>query len=150
MFLSVILIGIQVYNIELKFGRGGQMVCSVGICVQLMVKEGKYVFLWFLFGEFWQVLQMCCVIIGEMGNSQYVHIIWGKVGCSCWKGCCLMVCGVVMNLVDYLYGGGEGWISGGWYFVILWGVLIKGKKMWKNKKISCFIIKWCKQGNGMV
>lgn len=68
-----------------------------------------------------KVLVDCFVIIGEVGNFEYMFCVFGKVGVNCWRGVCLIVCGIVMNLVDYLYGGGEG-CNFGKYLVIFWGV----------------------------
>lgn len=59
-----IFVGIVVYNIELKFGKGGQFVCLVGIFVQVFGKEGKYVFVCFNFGEVCMIFFVCCVFIG--------------------------------------------------------------------------------------
>lgn len=84
-----------------------------------------------------------CVIIGEVGNVEYMLCELGKVGVVCWCGVCLIVCGVVMNLVDYLYGGGEGCIFGGCYLVFFWGVLIKGYKICSNKCIDKYIVCCC-------
>ena len=139
--LSAIPIGTQVHNIELKPGRGGQMVRSAGTRAQLMAKEGKYVLLRLPSGELRQVLQTCRATIGEMGNSQHAHITWGKAGRSRWKGRRPTVRGVAMNPVDHPHGGGEGRTSGGRHPVTPWGVPTKGKKTRKNKKSSRFIIK---------
>jgi large subunit ribosomal protein L2 len=139
--LSAIPIGTQVHNIELKPGRGGQLVRSAGTRAQLMAKEGKYVLLRLPSGELRQVLQTCRATIGEMGNSQHAHVTWGKAGRSRWKGRRPTVRGVAMNPVDHPHGGGEGRTSGGRHPVTPWGVPTKGKKTRKNKKSSRFIIK---------
>lgn len=55
-----------------------------------------------------RILVCCCVIIGIVGNGEYLLVFLGKVGRSRYLGVCLIVCGFVMNLIDYLYGGGEG------------------------------------------
>lgn len=84
------------------------------------------------------------VIIGVVLNLDNLNQNFGKVGCMCYKGICLVVCGVVMNLIDYLYGGGEGCILGGCYLVILWGKLIKGVCICNNKKVLLkFILCLC-------
>lgn len=121
------------------------MGCSVGVLVQLVVCEGKYVIVCFFLGEMCMVDICCCVIIGEVGNVEQININWGKVGCNCWKGICLIVCGVVMNLIDYLYGGGEGCIFGGCYLVSFWGKF-EGCICNKKKVSSCFIVCCCKFG----
>lgn len=137
LLLCNILVGIIVYGIELKLGKGVQIVCVVGVVVQFVVCEGIYVILCLCLGEMCKVLVECCVIIGEVGNDEYNLEKLGKVGVKCWCGVCLIVCGVVMNLVDYLYGGGEVKVGqGNLYLVILWGVLIKGYKMCYNKCIQ--------------
>lgn len=144
MFLCNILVGSIVYGIELKLGKGVQIVCFVGVFVQLVVCEGVYVILCLCFGEMCKVLVECCVILGEVLNFEYSLCLLGKVGVMCWCGVCLIVCGVVMNLVDYLYGGGEGCIFVGCYLVLLWGFQIKGKKICLNKCIDNMIVCCCK------
>lgn len=137
-----ILVGFIVYNVEMKLGKGGQLVCFVGIYVQIVVCDGVYVILCLCFGEMCKVEADCCVILGEVGNVEYMLCVLGKVGAVCWCGVCLIVCGIVMNLVDYLYGGGEG-CNFGKHLVILWGVQIKGKKICSNKCIDKFIVCCC-------
>lgn len=144
MLLCQIFFGMLMYNFELKVGKGGQLVCSVGMSCQLMVKEGDYVQVCLLFGEVCCVYFDCYVMVGIVGNGEYLNIFLGKVGCICWKGCCLYNCGVIMNLVDYLMGGGEGCLSGGCYFMMFWGKKIKGLKIWCNKCIDSMIVCCCK------
>jgi large subunit ribosomal protein L2 len=139
--LTVIPVGTQVHNIELKPGRGGQLVRSAGTRAQLMAKEGKYVLLRLPSGELRQVLNTCRATIGEIGNSKHGHVNWGKAGRNRWKGRRPTVRGVAMNPVDHPHGGGEGRTSGGRHPVTPWGVPTKGKKTRKNKKTSRFIIK---------
>lgn len=141
--LLCILVGMIVYNIELKFGKGVQIVWFVGVFVQIVGCDQGYMMLCFMFGEQCWVFGICMVSIGVVFNLDYVNINFGKVGCFCWFGIKLYICGVVMNLIDYLYGGGEGWIFGGCYLVIFWGKLIKGKCMWKNKQIDKYIVCSC-------
>lgn len=143
--LKNIFIGIVIYVIEFCFGGGVKMVCLVGVFVCFVVKDGFYVQLCLFLGEICNVDVCCCVIIGEVGNVEQLNINWGKVGCMCWKGVCLIVCGVVMNLVDYLYGGGEGKMFGGCYFVFLWGQ-VEGCICYVNKESDKYIVCCCNVG----
>ncbi len=139
--LAAIPVGTQVHNIEMKPGKGGQLVRSAGTRAQLMAKEGKYALLRLPSGELRQVLQTCRATIGTIGNSNHGNVTWGKAGRSRWKGRRPSVRGVAMNPVDHPHGGGEGRTSGGRHPVTPWGVPTKGKKTRKNKKSSRFIIK---------
>lgn len=148
MFFLGMLIGMIVYNVELKFGKGGQIVCLVGIYVQFVGCDGGYVQICLFLGELCMVCQECMVIIGVVLNLDYLNQNLGKVGCNCYKGICLSVCGVVMNLIDYLYGGGEGCIFGGCYLVMFWGKGIKGNKICNNKLIDKYILWLCNVKKG--
>lgn len=145
-YFKDIFLGLIIYVIEFCLSYGVVMVRFVGIYCILMGCEGKYVVVKFFFGEVCCVLFFCKVIIGIIFNFDYNFMIDGKVGWSCWKGCCLCICGVVMNFVDYFMGGGEGCVLGG-YLCFCNGQLVKGKKMWKFKKyFNKFIITKCKLG----
>lgn len=119
------------------------MVCLVGMLVMLLVCEGVYVQVCLCLGEICCVYIECCVMIGEVGNEEYSLCQIGKVGVNCWCGICLMVCGVVMNLVDYLYGGGEGKMVVGCDLVSLWGMLVKGYCICSNKCMMMMIVQCC-------
>ena len=139
--LSAIPLGTHVHNIELKPGKGGQMVRSAGTWAQLMAKEGKYALLRLPSGELRQVLQTCRATVGQVGNQQHSNMNIGKAGRSRWLGRKGHVRGVAMNPVDHPHGGGEGRTSGGRHPVSPWGFPTKGKKTRRNKKTDRFIVK---------
>jgi len=101
-------LGTIVHNIEMKLGKGGQMVRGAGGGAQIMAKEGKYVQLRLPSGEMRNVLAACKASIGQVGNTDHENISVGKAGRSRWKGIRPTVRGVVMNPRDHAHGGGEG------------------------------------------
>ena len=101
-------VGTTVHNVELKPGKGGQMVRSAGSSAQLMAKEGKYAQLRLPSGEFRLVLQDCRATIGQVGNIEHENLTVGKAGKSRHKGRRPHVRGSAMNPVDHPHGGGEG------------------------------------------
>ena len=139
--LSAIPDGTQVHNIEMKPGKGGQMVRSAGTSARLMAKEGKYALLRLPSGELRQVLMTCRATVGEVGNAIHENIKIGKAGRSRWLGRRPKVRGVAMNPVDHPHGGGEGRTSGGRHPVTPWGRPTKGAKTRSNKRTDRFIIK---------
>ena len=106
--LSNIPLGTQLHNIELRPGKGGQMVRSAGTSAQLMAKEGKYVQLRLPSSEMRNVLAACRATIGQVGNVEHENISVGKAGRTRWKGFRSTVRGVAMNPRDHAHGGGEG------------------------------------------
>ena len=106
--LSAIPVGTQVHNIELKPGKGGQMVRSAGTSAQLMAKEGKYVTLRLPSGEMRMVPLECRDTIGVIGNIDHNLINYGKAGRKRHMGIRPTVRGSVMNPNDHPHGGGEG------------------------------------------
>jgi large subunit ribosomal protein L2 len=139
--LSLIPDGTQVHNIEMKPGKGGQLVRSAGTSARLMAKEGKYALLRLPSGELRQVLMTCRATVGEVGNAIHEKIKIGKAGRSRWLGRRPKVRGVAMNPVDHPHGGGEGRTSGGRHPVTPWGRPTKGAKTRNNKRTDRFIIK---------
>jgi len=140
--LTNIPLGTIVHNVELKPGRGGQIVRSAGTSAQLMAKEGKYVHLKLPSGEVRKVLDACKASIGQIGMVDHENISLGKAGRSRWLGINPRVRGVAMNPVDHPLGGGEGKSSGGRHPCTPWGVHSKGKKTRdKKKKSSRLIVK---------
>ena len=139
--LSNIPLGTQLHNIELRPGKGGQMVRSAGTSAQLMAKEGKYALLRLPSGELRKVLSTCRATIGQVGNEMHGNVNIGKAGRVRWKGFKGHVRGVAMNPVDHPHGGGEGRTSGGRHPVSPWGFPTKGKKTRKNKKSNQYIVK---------
>ena len=125
-------LGINVHNVELRPGRGGQMARSAGNSCQLLAKEEKYVVLRLPSGEMRRVLKQCRATIGVVGNEDHSNINIGKAGRSRWLGRRPKVRGVVMNPVDHPHGGGEGRTSGGRHPVSPWGTPAKGFKTRKK------------------
>jgi len=106
--LANIPLGTIVHNVELKPGKGGQIVRSAGSGTQLMAKEGKYAQLRLPSGEMRNVFAVCKASIGQIGNLDHENVTIGKAGRSRWKGIRPTVRGVVMNPRDHAHGGGEG------------------------------------------
>ncbi|KAA6471420.1 50S ribosomal protein L2 [Bacillus swezeyi] len=101
-------VGTVVHNIEMKPGKGGQLVRSAGTSAQVLGKEGKYVLVRLNSGEVRMILSACRATIGQVGNEQHELINIGKAGRSRWKGVRPTVRGSVMNPNDHPHGGGEG------------------------------------------
>ena len=109
--LSVIPVGTQVHNVELKPGKGGQMVRSAGTSAQLMAKEGKYATLRLPSGEMRMVPLNCRATVGIVGNIDHNLVKLGKAGRKRHMGIRPTVRGSVMNPNDHPHGGGEGKIG---------------------------------------
>jgi len=139
--LSNIPLGTHIHNIELKVGKGGQIVRSAGTFAQLMAKENKYALIKLPSGEVRMVLLNCCATIGQLGNVVHENIALGKAGRKRWLGKRPKVRGVAMNPVDHPMGGGEGRSSGGRHPCSPWGIPSKGYKTRKNKRTSSYIVK---------
>ncbi|KAB7666142.1 50S ribosomal protein L2 [Bacillus sp. B1-b2] len=101
-------VGTVIHNIELKPGKGGQLVRSAGTSAQVLGKEGKYVLVRLNSGEVRLILATCRASIGQVGNEQHELIKIGKAGRSRWLGKRPTVRGSVMNPNDHPHGGGEG------------------------------------------
>lgn len=106
--LANIPVGTVIHNIELKPGKGGQLVRSAGTNAQVLGKEGKYVLVRLSSGEVRMILSTCRATIGSVGNEQHELINIGKAGRSRWLGKRSTVRGSVMNPNDHPHGGGEG------------------------------------------
>lgn len=141
--LKNIPVGTLIHNIELKVGRGGQLVRSAGAAAQLMAKEGKYAHVRLPSGEVRLIPQECRATIGQVGNLEHENITIGKAGRSRWLGRRPTVRGVVMNPVDHPHGGGEGKAPIGRKSPVTpWGKPTLGfKTRKKNKKSDQFIVK---------
>ena len=137
--LKHIPIGTVIHNVELRPGKGGQMVRSAGTWAQLMAKEGKYALLRLPSSELRRVLLECRATIGSVSNPKHENQESGKAGRSRWLGKRPKVRGVAMNPVDHPHGGGEGRTAGGRHPVTPWGKPTKGKKTRKNKRTNKFI-----------
>lgn len=134
--LANIPLGMEIHNIELQMGRGGQMVRSAGGRAVLVAKEGDFATVKLPSGEMRMVFAKCQATIGTIGNEEHMNVSLGKAGRSRWLGKRPKVRGVVMNPVDHPHGGGEGKTSGGRHPVSPWGVPTKGYKTRKKKKYS--------------
>src|SRR5258705_1654552 len=132
--------GTTVHNIELKPGKGAQMVRSAGGSAQLVAKEGDYALVKLPSGETRKVLQDCLATIGQVGNSDHENVTWGKAGRTRWVGKRPHNRGVSMNPVDHPHGGGEGKTSGGRHPVTPWGQPTRGFKTRNNKRTDAFIV----------
>lgn len=140
--LQNIPVGTVIHNIEMKPGKGAQIVRSAGTAAQLMAKEGSYATLRMPSGEMRQVHILCRATIGQVGNLDYENINIGKAGRSRWLGIRPTVRGSVMNPVDHPHGGGEGRNPIGRNPVTPWGKPALGAKTRKKKNPSDrFIIK---------
>ena len=134
-------LGTMVHNIELRPGKGGQLVRSAGASAQLLAKEGRYAQLRLPSGEVRMILLECRASVGPVGNSDHGNASIGKAGRSRWLGRRPVVRGVVMNPVDHPHGGGEGRTSGGRHPVTPWGVPTKGHKTRNNPRTDKFIVR---------
>jgi len=133
--------GTLIHNIELRPGKGGQMVRSAGSAAQLLAKEGEYAQIRLPSGEVRKVLMDCVATIGQVGNLDHENISIGKAGRKRWMGRRPTVRGVAMNPVDHPHGGGEGKTSGGRNPVTPWGQPTRGYKTRNNKLTDLFIVK---------
>jgi large subunit ribosomal protein L2 len=106
--LAVIPVGTVIHNIELKPGKGGQLVRSAGTSAQILGREGKYVLVRLNSGEVRMILGTARATVGAVGNDQHSLINIGKAGRSRWLGKRPTVRGSVMNPNDHPHGGGEG------------------------------------------
>lgn len=140
--LLAIPVGTFIHNIELKPGKGAQLVRSAGTSAQIVAKDLKYSQVKLPSGEVRMINNNCKATIGIVSNIDHENISLGKAGRSRWMGRRPHVRGVAMNPVDHPMGGGEGKTSGGGHPVSPWGLPAKGYKTRKKKNISNkFIVK---------
>lgn len=134
--------GTLIHNIELKMGKGAQLVRSAGGSAQLMAKEGEYAQVKVSSGEIRLIHAGCMATIGQVGNIDHENVSIGKAGRSRWLGIRPTVRGVAMNPVDHPHGGGEGKSGqGNPHPVSPWGVPTKGYKTRKNKATDKYVLK---------
>ncbi len=134
-------LGTQVHNVELKIGKGGQMVRSAGTFAQVMAKEGKHCLLRLPSGELRKVHLECYATVGQVSNLDHENISYGKAGRRRWLGRRPHNRGTSMNPIDHPHGGGEGKTKGGRNPVTPWGIPTKGYKTRKNLRTDKFIVK---------
>jgi large subunit ribosomal protein L2 len=139
--LKMIPAGTMIHNVELRKGKGGQMVRSAGAAAQLVAKEGDYAQVKLPSGEVRKVHIECLATIGQVGNLEHKNVSIGKAGRTRWLGRRPHNRGVSMNPVDHPHGGGEGKTSGGRHPVTPWGKPTKGYKTRNNKRTQKFIVK---------
>ncbi|HSN97806.1 MAG TPA: 50S ribosomal protein L2 [Candidatus Nanopelagicales bacterium] len=133
--------GTAIHNIEIKRGKGGQLVRSAGVSAQLMAKDGDYAQVRLPSGEIRRVHLECRATIGQVSNVDHANISLGKAGRSRWLGRRPHNRGVTMNPVDHPMGGGEGRTSGGRHPCSPWGQLAKGLKTRNNKRTDNMIVR---------
>ncbi len=139
--LRAIPVGTVIHNVEMKPGKGGQLVRSAGGYAQLVAREGAYATLRMRSGEMRKIHIDCRATIGEVGHSEHNLRKLGKAGASRWRGKRPTVRGVAMNPVDHPHGGGEGRSSGGRHPVSPWGTPTKGAKTRSNKRTDKMIVR---------
>tara|TARA_B100000989_G_C19519322_1_gene463308 strand:- start:1155 stop:1982 length:828 start_codon:yes stop_codon:yes gene_type:complete len=139
--LKNIPVGTLIHNLEIKPGKGGQMIRSAGTFGQLTSKDSDYAQIKLSSGEIRAVRIECKATVGMVSNPDQKNIKLGKAGRKRWLGVRPSVRGVAMNPVDHPHGGGEGRTSGGRNPVSPWGLSAKGKRTRNNKRTDRFILK---------
>lgn len=139
--LKNIPVGTTIHCVEMKPGKGAQLLRSAGCSGQIVAKEGTYATLRLRSGEMRKVHVLCRAVIGEVSNSEHSLRALGKAGAKRWRGIRPTVRGVAMNPVDHPHGGGEGRTSGGRHPVSPWGLPTKGYKTRSNKRTDTFIVR---------
>ena len=134
--LKDIPVGLQVHNVELTPGRGGQLVRAAGGAAQFQAKDGNYAIVLLPSGAIMKIHLSCRATIGQLGNLEHNLIVIGKAGRNRWLGRRPKVRGSAMNPVAHPMGGGEGRRAGGRHPVSPWGVPAKGGKTRKKRKNS--------------
>jgi len=133
-------VGVTVHNVEMRRGKGGQLVRSAGGFAQFIAKEGDRALLRLPSGEVRKVPLDCMATIGQVGNLEHENISLGKAGRSRWLGIRPSVRGVAMNPHDHPLGGGEGKSSGGRHPCSPWGK-VERKTRRKRAQSSKDIVK---------
>jgi large subunit ribosomal protein L2 len=145
--LSNIPPGTRIHNIELKEGRGGQLVRSAGTAARLVAKEGRYAQVRLPSGEIRLILQNCYATIGQVGNVDHGSTKLGKAGSKRHKGFRPTVRGSAMSPRDHPHGGGEGKAPIGMPSPKSpWGKKTLGKKTRKTKRTSKYIVRDRREG----
>jgi large subunit ribosomal protein L2 len=136
MRLDAIPLGLQVHNVELQPGRGGQIARSAGNSCQLMARDGEYAVIVMPSGEMRKIHSSCRATIGEIGNADWQNIRWGKAGRVRHMGRRPHNRGTAQNPVSHPMGGGEGRTGGGRHPCSPTGKLAKGGKTRRGKARS--------------
>jgi len=140
MKLKNIPVGTLIHNVEMKPGKGGQMVRTAGGSAQIMGRDGKYVSLRLPSSEMRLILGECIATIGTVGNEEYGNIVIAKAGRSRHMGKRPQTRGSAMNPIDHPHGGGEGKTNSGRHPVTPWGKPTKGAKTRRKKASDRLII----------
>jgi large subunit ribosomal protein L2 len=142
MQLKNIPVGTVIHNVELRPGKGGQMVRSAGTSAQLIAKEGNYVTLRLPSGEMRKILETCMATIGQVGNAEHGNVKIGKAGRARWLGWRPSVRGSAMDPSSHPHGGGEGRTGIGMPAPKTpWGKPALGVRTRKNKRTDAFIVR---------
>ena len=139
--LRAIPLGTNLHNIEMKPGKGGQLVRSAGTVAKLVAKDEQYAQLRLRSGEIRRIRIECMATVGAVSNPENMNINLGKAGRNRWLGHRPTVRGVAMNPVDHPHGGGEGKTSGGRHPVTPWGKPTKGYKTRKRRDTDKYIVR---------
>ena len=138
--LGLVPVGTMIHNVELKPGKGAQLVRAAGSFAQLMAKEGSYALVKLPSGELRRVHLDCKVSVGQVGNLDRANVSRGKAGTRRWLGRRPVTRGVAMNPVDHPHGGGEGRSKGN-HPQTPWGKPTKGYKTRVCKRTDSMIVK---------
>lgn len=141
--MEFIPVGTLIHNLELKPGKGGQLVRAAGNMAQLMGKDNGYALVRLPSGEMRKIMLRCKATVGQVGNLDHENVKIGKAGRKRWMGIRPTVRGVVMNPCDHPHGGGEGRSPIGMPSPVTpWGKPTLGyKTRKKNKQSNKFIVK---------
>ncbi len=139
--ISSIPLGTTIHNIEMKLGRGGQLVRSAGNAAQLLAKEGQYAQVRMPSGEVRKIDIRCSATIGQVGNVDHENQNWGKAGKLRWRGWRPTVRGMTMNPCDHPHGGGEGKSGSSGHPRTPWGKPAQGYRTRNNKTTDGMIVR---------
>ncbi len=137
--LKAIPVSLQIHNVELYPGRGGQIVRSAGGAATLMSRDEGYAQVRLPSGEIRRMHEECYATIGQVSNVEHENVVLGKAGRSRHRGIRGITRGVARNPVDHPNGGGQGKSKGGGGWQQLtspWGLLAKGYRTRDKKKLS--------------
>ncbi|MBL8857867.1 MAG: 50S ribosomal protein L2 [Planctomycetes bacterium] len=148
MALSDVPVGLEIHNVELNPGRGGQLCRSAGSVAQLTAREGEYAIVQLSSGELRKIHVTCRATIGRIGNTDHQNVSLGKAGRKRHMGYRPHVRGTAKNPVDHPMGGGEGRTAGGRHPCSPNAVLAKGGKTRRRKNpTNKFIMRRRKPGS---
>jgi large subunit ribosomal protein L2 len=132
--------GTLIHNLELRPGKGGQLVRAAGASAQLLAKEAGYAQVKLPSGEVRKILGDCLATIGQVGNLDHQNVSYGKAGRTRWLGRRSHVRGVAMNPIDHPHGGGEGKTGEGRTPRTPWGKPTRGYRTRRNPRTDKFIV----------